>query len=124
MSTWDDHLQCLDLVLQRIRDAGLKVNARKSFFGRSELEYLGYWITRDGIQPVAKKVEAIQHIAPPKTRKELRHFISIVNYYCDMWIHRSDVLAPLSSLTSNTTRWRWTEIEQNAFDTMKRIISR
>ena len=71
MSTWDDHLKCLDLVFKRIYDAGLKVNARKSFFGRSELEYLGYWITREGIQPIAQKVEAIQLIAPPKTRKEL-----------------------------------------------------
>jgi hypothetical protein len=124
MSTWDDHLKCLDLVFKRIYDAGLKVNARKSFFGRSELEYLGYWITREGIQPIAQKVEAIQLIAPPKTRKELRRFIGIVNYYRDMWIHRSDVLAPLSRLTSKTTPWQWTEIEQNAFDTMKRIISR
>ena len=86
MSTWEDHLNCLDTVFQRLSQAGLKVNARKSFFGRSELEYLGYWITRDGIQPVAKKVEAIKNIAPPKTRKELRRFIGIVNYYRDMWL--------------------------------------
>ena len=71
MSTWEDHLNCLDTVFQRLSQAGLKVNAQKSFFGRSELEYLGYWITRDGIQPVAKKVEVIKNIAPPKTRKEL-----------------------------------------------------
>jgi Reverse transcriptase (RNA-dependent DNA polymerase) len=75
MSTWDDHLKCLNLVFQRIRDAGLKVNARKSFFGRSELEYLGHWITHDGIQQVSEKVEAIQHIAPPKTRKALCHLL-------------------------------------------------
>jgi hypothetical protein len=81
MSTWEDHLQCLELVFERLSQAGLKVNAKKSFFGRSELEYLGYWITRDGIQPVSKKVEAIKNIAPPKTRKELRLFIGIVNYY-------------------------------------------
>jgi hypothetical protein len=68
MSTWDDHLQCLELVFKRLLQAGLKVNAKKSFFGRTELEYLGYWITRDGIQPVSKKVEAIKNIAPPKTR--------------------------------------------------------
>jgi hypothetical protein len=41
-----------------------------------------------------------------------------------MWIRRSDVLAPLSSLTSKTTPWHWTDVEQKAFDTMKRIISR
>ena len=40
-----DHLHHLDVVFHRIKDAGLKVNTRKSFFARDELEYLGYWIT-------------------------------------------------------------------------------
>ncbi len=120
---WDDHLQKLRVVLQRLREAGLKVNAKKSFFGRSELEYLGYWITRDGVQPISKKVEAMRKITTPKNKKELRHFIGIVNYYRDMWIRRSDVLAPLTALTSKEAKWRWTDVEQNAFDKMKNIIS-
>ena len=97
---------------------------KKSFFARAELEYLGYWITRDGIQPTANKVHAITNIAPPKTKKELRRFIGMVNYYRDMWIRRSHVLAPLASLTSKTTKWVWGEEQQTAFDTMKKIISR
>ena len=54
-STWDDHLNKLDKVFSRLSDAGLKVNAKKSFFGKPELEYLGFWITREGIRPVAQK---------------------------------------------------------------------
>jgi hypothetical protein len=50
---------------------GLKVNANKSHFAVSEIEYLGYWITRNGVQPVPKKVEAIQCIASPTTRKQV-----------------------------------------------------
>jgi hypothetical protein len=123
-SDWDDHLTKLELIFQRLTEAGLKVNAKKSFFGQSELEYLGYWITRAGIQPVSKKVEAIKNIAPPKNKRELRKFIGLVNYYRDMWVRRSDVLAPLSKLTSKTTPWHWTNEEQKAFETMKRIISR
>jgi len=123
-STWNDHLRHLDIVFHRIHEAGLKINAKKSFFGKDELEYLGYWITRQGIQPVSKKVEAIKNIAPPKTQRELRRFIGIINYYRDMWIRRSDVLAPLSKLTSKTVKWQWTAVEQKAFDTMKRIIAR
>ena len=57
--TWEDHLNKLEQVLIKIWTAGLKINAEKSFFGCSELEYLGYWITRDGIQPLPKKIEAI-----------------------------------------------------------------
>ena len=54
------------------------------FFGSYELEYLGYWITRQGIKPAQKKVEAIQAIQAPKTRKELRRLIGMINYYRDM----------------------------------------
>ena len=34
---WDDHLDKLEEILIRLRDAGLKVNAKKSSFGRHEL---------------------------------------------------------------------------------------
>ena len=79
---------------------------------------------REGIQPVAKKVHAITNIAAPKTKKDLRKFIGMVNYYRDMWVRRSHVLAPMSSLMSKTTKWVWGEEQQKAFDTMKKILSK
>ena len=54
------HLQKLEKVLARLKEAGLKVDANKSFFAREGLEYLGYWMSREGIQPLKAKVEAIQ----------------------------------------------------------------
>src|ERR1043165_4172289 len=36
---WNLHLEQLDIVLERLEKAGLKVNAKKSFFGKDELEY-------------------------------------------------------------------------------------
>ena len=48
-STLQDHLEKLEQVLKQLQDAGLKVNASKSFFAREELEYLGYWITQEGM---------------------------------------------------------------------------
>jgi hypothetical protein len=79
--SFGDHLEKLDLVLQQLEDAGLKVNGNKSSCARTELEYLGYWITCNGIKPLSDKVKAIMQIAEPKNRKELRLFIGIVNYY-------------------------------------------
>jgi hypothetical protein len=46
----------------------------------------------------------------------------MVNYYRNMWIRQSDVLAPLAALTSKTTPWKWTEEQQHSFDLMKRIV--
>ena len=47
-----------------------------------------------------------------------------MNYYRDMWIRRSHVLAPLAQLTSKTTKRKWEAEHQEAFDTMKKIISK
>ncbi len=94
----DKHLQRMETVLTRLRDAGLKVNAAKSSFCAHEIEYLGYILTREGIKLQPKKVQAILPLNPPSNIKELRHFLGIVQYYRDMWVRRSEMLAPLTDL--------------------------
>ena len=114
----------MEQVLNRLAEAGLKINASKSFFGRTSLEYLGYNISRDGIRPSQSKVKAILQIEKPKTRKQLRRFIGMVNYYRDMWPQRSHFLSPLSSLTSVKVKWKWLPEHQEAFDQLKALIAK
>ena len=85
----------VDIVLTRLGNAGLKVNGLKSFFGKKEFEYLGYMLTPSGIKPVQSKVSAIRNLAAPRNVKQLRSFLGMVNYYRDMWMRRSHILAPL-----------------------------
>ncbi len=96
--TLDKHLQKMETVLTRLRDAGLKVNAAKSSFCAHEIEYLGYLLTREGIKPQPKKVQEILTLNPPNNVKDLRHFLEMVQYYRDMWARRSEMLAPLTDL--------------------------
>ena len=122
--SFKDHLTKLEQVFIRLTKAGLKVNASKSSFAAEALEYLGYWISREGIRPLNKKVEAMNNIAVPKTKKQVRSFIGMVNHYRDMWARRSDILAPLSELTSKKAIFKWLPKHQQAFDEMKKIIAR
>ena len=69
-------------------------------------------------------MEAIQNIATPKTIKDVRKFVGLVNYYRDMWVRRSDILAPLTRLCSNKAKFIWTDEQQKAFNTMKKLITR
>jgi hypothetical protein len=93
-----DHLEKLEEVLRRLRDAGLKVNAAKLTLCALEIEYLGYVLTRDGIKPQSNKVQAILAIKPPTGVRQLRHFLGIVQYYRDLWARQSNMLATLTSL--------------------------
>jgi hypothetical protein len=92
----DEHLQKMETVLTRLHDARLKVNAAKSLFCAPEIEYLGYLLTRDGIKPQPKKVQPLLVLNFPNKVKELRHFLKMVQYYQDMWVRRSEMLAPLT----------------------------
>jgi hypothetical protein len=71
-NSFKDHLLKLEMVLSRLLTAGMRVNISKSKFFAEQIEYLGYLITRQGIQPIHNKVEmtAILNIKAPKTRKE------------------------------------------------------
>ena len=111
-------------MLTRLQKAGLKVNARKSCFGAHKFDYLGYHVTRDGVMPIPKKEEAIQALEVPKTRKQLRQFIGMINFYRDMWQKRSELLTRLTALTSKNVRYDWKEEHQRCFDAIKRVIGR
>jgi hypothetical protein len=136
-SSYEDHLGKLEEVFIQLCDAGLKINVAKSFFCAHETEYLGYILTRGGIKPQPKKVQAILALNPPKSVKELQSFLGIVQYYRDMWAKRSEMLAPLTDLVGecrettatkkNGTKnkpWRWESIHQQAFDNVKATIAK
>ncbi len=53
--TLDEHLQKMETVLTKLRDARLKVNAAKSSFCAHEIEYLGYILTEMGSNPNQRK---------------------------------------------------------------------
>eukprot|EP00957_Ditylum_brightwellii_P113084 8624254-Ditylum_brightwellii.AAC.1 len=83
----------------------------KSFFEQKELEYIGYWITKEGIMPLTNKVSSIHEIEPPKTKTRLRRFIGIINFCRYMWERRAEKLTPLTVLPSKKAKWKWTEVE-------------
>ena len=126
--SFEEHLQRVELVLRRLLKANLTVNLPKSFFALTEIEYLGYLVTRNGIRPIANKVEAIQRLKPPKTLKQLRSFLGMVNYYRDMWKSRSHMLAPLTELTrgkkgDKRKPIQWTKELNDCFENIKKHIS-
>jgi hypothetical protein len=134
-SSHDDHLGKLEQVFIWLRNAGLEINATKSFFCTQEMEYLGYILTRGGIKPQPKKVQAIPVLNPPKSFKEVWCFLGMVQYYSDMWKKGSEMLALLTDLVgecretkstkktgTNKKPWRWESIHQQAFDNVKDTI--
>ena len=102
--TEEDHLKKMETVLKRLNDIGFRANLRTLFFIQTEVEYLGFLLTTDGIKPQPKKIEAMTRIKPPTNLKQLKRFLGMVNFYRDVWPKRSYILAPLNKLSSKTSK--------------------
>ena len=80
-------------------------------------------MTRTGIRRINKRVEAILNMTPPKNTREVHAFVGLVNYYRDMWARQSHLLHPLTALMPTKARFKWTDVEQKAFNDMKCTVS-
>ena len=103
--SWTENFSILEEIFTCLQKAGLMVNASKFCFSAHEFDYLCYHVTPDGVMPIPKKVKAIQALTVPKTCKQLRQFIGMINFYCDMWQKHSELLAPLTALTSKNIKY-------------------
>jgi RNase H-like domain found in reverse transcriptase/Integrase zinc binding domain/Reverse transcriptase (RNA-dependent DNA polymerase) len=122
--SFQDHMQLLKTVLDTLRRSNLQVHADKSSFCALEADYLGFVLTRDGIKPQPKKVQAILNIAPPTTVKQVRSFAGMVNHYKPMIPRRSHLMAPIIELTKKKHKFIWTEECQKSFDQIKAQLAR
>jgi hypothetical protein len=109
--TFEEHAAIMEQVLDRLRKANFRANLRK------------HEITRDSIQPQPKKVEIILELSPPKTKRQLRHFLGMTNYCRYMLQKRSHTLAPLTRLASPLVKYKWGEKQQKTFDEIKQEVS-
>ncbi|CAK1595950.1 unnamed protein product [Parnassius mnemosyne] len=92
------HQQHLRQLFQRLTEYGILINTNKCVFGQSEVDFLGYKVSAAGIQPLDAKVQAIQEFPPPKTVKELRRFLGMINFYRRLIPNAATIQAPLNQM--------------------------
>ena len=126
-----DHLAKIEIVLQRLQDAGFRANLRKSLFMQKKIEYLGYQLTSNGLECQPKKIKAMDRMLPPRNVKELKRYIGMVNFYRDCFEKRSHILAPLTKLAAKCGKrkgakaklaWKWGKKHRIAFEETKRML--
>ena len=66
-------------MLNKLKEKGLECNIEKSFFGKTEMKYSGFWVTRNGVKPINKEIEKITSVKTPTHQKKGRKFIGVVN---------------------------------------------
>jgi transposase InsO family protein len=120
--SWEQHLTSLHNVLKLLQDNNFTINPTKCEWAVKETDWLGYWLTPEGVKPWRKKVEPVLALLPPTTPKQLRSFVGSVNFYRDMFRQRSHILAPLTAQTGKRVI-QWTPECQQAFDRIKALLA-
>ncbi|CAM4641973.1 unnamed protein product [Lepidochelys kempii] len=122
--SWADHLEHLQKVLERIREAGLTVKAKKCQIGLNRVTYLGHQVGQGTISPLQAKVDAIQKWPVPKSKKQVQSFLGLAGYYRRFVPHYSQIAAPLTDLTKKKqpNAVQWTGKCQKAFNKLKATL--
>ena len=119
---YQDHLNTLSQVLERLLKYGFKLNKAKCKFLQSSVVYLGHLIDSAGLHPTMDKLAAVRDAPPPKDAVALKSFLGLIMFYSRFMPHHSTVLAPLNSLLKKNVPWRWTKTEDNAFMAAKNLL--
>ena len=119
----ETHLQHIEIVLGKMRDAGIKLKQSKCEFFKKEVQYLGHLISDEGIRPLPDKLESIRNIPPPKNVKDIQCLLGLTNYYRKFVPRYSDLVRPIVRLVRKDVPFEWTDTCQVALDMLKDALS-
>lgn len=80
-SSWSDHLLHVHQVLERLKAEGLTVKPKKCHFGNREYNYLGHCVGNGLVKPAQSKLDALEAVTTPTTKRQVRAFLGLAGYY-------------------------------------------
>ena len=113
--TVEEHIQQLGVVLERFKEAGLKLKPKKCFLFRKKVNYLGHVVSEDGIETDPDKIKAVLEWSTPETVKEVRSFLGLCSYYRRFVPEFATIARPLIKLTEKNEEFCWGAEQQEAW---------
>nr|XP_037279754.1 uncharacterized protein K02A2.6-like [Rhipicephalus microplus] len=120
--TESEHRQNLEQVLERIAEAGLKLN-EKCVFISSELSFLGHRVSAEGIAPLQIKIDAIINAPAPRDAATLRSFLGLAEYYSEFVPRLAKQVEPMRRLLRKDVHFDWDDAAKESFAGVKRLLA-
>ncbi|KAJ8279320.1 hypothetical protein COCON_G00063860 [Conger conger] len=118
-----EHEMHVRQVLQRLLENKLFVKAEKCVFHTDTVEFLGFILEKGQIRADPKKVQAVTNWPTSVSRKHLQRFLGFANFYRRFIWSYSQVVSPLTKLTSTAMPFHWGPEAEGAFTKIKRLFS-
>ncbi|GBM22027.1 Retrovirus-related Pol polyprotein from transposon 297 [Araneus ventricosus] len=120
--TFQEHLNNIRKVFQRLQNANLKLSPKKCRFFRKEVSYLGHIISSDGVKTDPEKTKAVVDWPRPETVYDLRSFLGLCTYYRRFVRNFSAIARPLHKLTEARSSFNWIEECEKSFNSLKQAL--
>ena len=120
---FENHLAILVRLAEKLREANLTLNLRKSSFCVTETKYLGFIIGNGGISADPDKISSILNWPIPKTRKQAKGFLGLAGFYRRFIDNFADISTPISNTTSTKTKFEWSPEANVAFEKLKTFLT-
>ena len=105
-----------------LRRAGLKAAPDKTFFFLKKVKLLGHVIPPEGIQPIAKRVDALRNLKSPQSKRDVMDVLGCLGFY-SCYIRNLHVnIQPFYDLSKDSTPFHWTEEHERLFTSIKERI--
>ena len=117
------HDERLKQVLDRARQKNLKLNKEKSQIALSEISYIGHILSKEGLKPDPRKVQAITEMNRPQNKEDLQRFLGMITYVAKFIPKFSQVSTPLRELLEKDIEWHWTESQEKSFTSLKTLAT-
>lgn len=119
-----DHDANLHRLLQRCREKGIKLNRDKVELKQTQVSYLGHILSREGLKPDPKKIDAVQQLPTPEDKQAVQRLLGVVGYLQKFAPNLSDAAAPMRDLVKRNVNFRWDEdVHGAALKKVKTILS-
>ncbi|KAK1601905.1 hypothetical protein QYE76_017610 [Lolium multiflorum] len=118
-----DHTIHIRHVLQVLRDNQLYGNLEKCTFCKDKVIFLGYVVSKHGVEVDESKIEAIQNWPTPMNVSQVRSFHGLAGFYRRFVPNFSTIAAPLNDLTKKGVVFEWGAAQDHAFDELKRLLT-
>ena len=102
-----------------LREQRLYGNLKKCSFCQSEVIFLGFIVSSDGVRVDGEKVKAIVDWPTPQTAADVRSFHGLASFYRRFVRNFSSIVSPLTELTKKNVTFLWGERAQRSFEEIK-----
>jgi predicted aspartyl protease len=109
-------------VLQRLKDANIKLKPSKCHLMQRSVRFLGHVVSEDGVACDPEKTRAVREWPTCKYIHELRAFIGTVSYYKKFIQGFSDICRPLYKLMEKGQKFEWSEECTKSMEKLKEVM--